>query len=326
MMLFLILCSIAPVGANAQPSTPIQSQVESVLDGWQGWKAARESLLKSGTESDVVGALGKIAQAGEQSYARRSHAIELLATFKSDESVKMLEGVTIGADPVFRCVAIRSLAAIGSKSTVPILINKLDDRAVCMQMQSTDPARADDVYVSDLAVGALEQVTGQTIGEKSSSGHRATQPWKEWWAKQHQRGAATSRERQCFSIHVRLNGKPLDGPQVITLKTKQDENTISLEQGCFKVPPIMLNEKAIAVSFTLPGNKIDIGTVATGLFTGVWDIELEDKKFDKDTPLPKHTRARDACAIVFHMGDEPERGLSVVPCRTPLRRKAARHN
>jgi len=191
MILFLILCSLPPIGANAQPSTPIQSQVESVLDGWQGWKPARESLLKLGTESDVLGALGTIAKTGAQSYMRRSHAIELLATFKSDESVKMLERVTIGADPVFRCAAIRSLAAIGSKSTVPILISKLDDRSVCMQMQSTDPARSDDVFVSDLAVGALEQVTGQTLGEKSSTGHRATQPWKKWWDKQRQqqRGA-----------------------------------------------------------------------------------------------------------------------------------------
>src|SRR5215471_11400395 len=89
----LILCSLLPVEGNAQPSTPIQSQVESVLDSWQGWKAARESLLKFGKESDVVGALGAISQAGGQSYARRSHAIELLATFKIDESVKMLERV-----------------------------------------------------------------------------------------------------------------------------------------------------------------------------------------------------------------------------------------
>src|SRR5258706_3837571 len=86
--------------------------------------------------------------------------------------------------------------------------------------------------------------------------------------------SATSKESQCFGIHVHLNGKPLDRPQVITLKTKQDESTVSLEQGCFKVPSTMLNETAVAVSFTLPGNKIDIGTVATGFFTGVWDVEL----------------------------------------------------
>jgi len=129
-------------------------------------------------------------------------------------------------------------------------------------------------------------------------------------------GQGVAQGHECFSIHVRLNGAPVDGPQVITLKTKQSESTASLEEGCFRVPPTMLEEKAIGVSFTLPRNKIDLGGVATGFFTGVWDIELEDKKFGNDTPLPKHFRAKDACAIVFHMGDEPERGLSVVPCRT----------
>jgi HEAT repeat protein len=168
---------------NAQSAAPIQSQVEAVLDGWQGWKAARESLLKLGMGTDVIGALGAISQEKGQTYTRRSHAIELLATFKSDESVKILGQVTINSDPVFRCAAIRSLAAIGLKSTVPILVHKLDDRSVCMQMQSTDPAHADDMYVSDLAVGALEQVTGQTFDKKSSNPHRPTQPWKEWWIK-----------------------------------------------------------------------------------------------------------------------------------------------
>lgn len=128
--------------------------------------------------------------------------------------------------------------------------------------------------------------------------------------------SAVPQAHQCFRIHVRLNGMPINGPQVITLKTKQSESTASLEEGCFKVPRTMLEEKAIGVSFTLPRNKIDLGSVATGFFSGVWDIELEDKKFDNSTPLPKHSRAKDACAIVFHMGDEPERGLSVIPCRT----------
>jgi hypothetical protein len=35
---------------------------------------------------------------------------------------------------------------------------------------------------------------------------------------------------QCFSIRVRPNGVPVDGPQVITLKTNQSESTASLER------------------------------------------------------------------------------------------------
>jgi hypothetical protein len=138
--------------------------------------------------------------------------------------------------------------------------------------------------------------------------------------------SATPQEAPCFSIHVRLNGKPVDGPQEITLKTKQSDTKASLEQGCFRVPPALLAEKTLGISFTIPGNKINIPTIATGFFTGSWDIELEDKKFRNDVALPKHFRAKQGCAVVFHTGDEPERGLSVMPCRTPFPPKRKGHN
>ncbi len=129
-------------------------------------------------------------------------------------------------------------------------------------------------------------------------------------------------EPKCFSIRVRLNGKPLDGPRVVTLKTKENESTVPLKQGCFKVPSNLLTETTLGVSFTLPGNKIYIPSVATAFFAGVWDVELEDKKFGNAIALPKHFRARQGCVVVFHTGDEPERGLSVMPCRSPLPRTA----
>jgi hypothetical protein len=57
----------------------------------------------------------------------------------------------------------------------------------------------------------------------------------------------TRQERQCFSIHVHLNGKPVEGPQAITLSTMQGENTANLEGACFKVLPALLAEKAVDI-------------------------------------------------------------------------------
>jgi hypothetical protein len=115
---------------------------------------------------------------------------------------------------------------------------------------------------------------------------------------------------------MRLNGTPVDGPQEITLKTKQRESTASLEAGCFKVPPALLTEKALDVSFTVPGNKVYLSGIATGFFAGPWDIDLADKKFGSEVSLPKHARAREACAVVFNVG-EPERRLVQTGCRAP---------
>lgn len=59
----------------------------------------------------------------------------------------------------------------------------------------------------------------------------------------------------CFALHVRLNGKPLDDPRTITPKTKDTETTLLLQGGCFIVPPALLREKTLDVTFTVPKIK-----------------------------------------------------------------------
>ena len=129
--------------------------------------------------------------------------------------------------------------------------------------------------------------------------------------------SAIAQESKCFSIHVRLNGKPVDGPQVITLKTKQNEGTASLEGGCFRVPSALLTEKAVSVFFTVPGNKVYLAAISPSFFAVPWDIEMEDKKFDREVGLPKHARIREACVVTFHGGD-PETELVQTGCRAQL--------
>ncbi len=132
--------------------------------------------------------------------------------------------------------------------------------------------------------------------------------------------STTAHEPRCFSIHVRLNGKPLVGPQAITLKAKQNESTASLEGGCFAVAPDLLSAKTLDVSFDVPGNNIHLSSIATGFLTDIWDVDLEDKKFGREVSLPKHARVRAACAVIFHVG-EPERAIVQTGCRKPLSAK-----
>ena len=122
-------------------------------------------------------------------------------------------------------------------------------------------------------------------------------------------------ESRCFAVHVRLNGKPVVGPQVLTFKTKEIEKSSSVEGGCFKVPAAVLREKAVDVLFTVPGNKVYLSTILTGFFTGPWDIDLADRRFGSDVVLPKHARTKEVCAVVFHVG-EPETARTLTKCRT----------
>jgi len=128
---------------------------------------------------------------------------------------------------------------------------------------------------------------------------------------------------RCFTIHVRINGKLVEGPQTITLKVRQIETSLSMGGGCFRIPPALIAEKTLDVVFTIPRNRIELSGIPTGFFAGPWDLDLADRKFDGDVSLPKHARAKEACAVVFHVG-EPETAISQTKCRTHLAGKASK--
>jgi hypothetical protein len=129
---------------------------------------------------------------------------------------------------------------------------------------------------------------------------------------------ATSEKPSCFRIQVRLNGKPIDGPEAITLRTNRDEVTVPLEKGCFSVPSAFHTEKSLDVVFSVPGNQIHLAGISIVFLSDSWGVDLQDKKFGKEFTLPKHARPRNACAVVFHRG-EPEIGITQTGCRTPLK-------
>jgi len=84
-------------------------------------------------------------------------------------------------DPQFRCLAMYSIVESEGRLSVPLLISKLDDKGVCQTRTLTDPPKQIGVFVSDEAVRLLEDAAGQHF-EKNIGEHRATDPWKKWWA------------------------------------------------------------------------------------------------------------------------------------------------
>ena len=129
--------------------------------------------------------------------------------------------------------------------------------------------------------------------------------------------AETAHVGSCFSVHVRLNGKSVAGPQVLTFKTKGTENAVTIEAGCFTVPATIANEKEVDVLFTVPGNRVYLSSINVGFLVGYWDVDLEDKHFNRDVILPAHARTKNICAVAFHAG-EPETAITQSPCRTPF--------
>ena len=127
----------------------------------------------------------------------------------------------------------------------------------------------------------------------------------------------------CFTVHVRLNGKSIDDPDVITVRTKDKDTAVSSKDGCFTVPSELLAGKAVDVFFTVPGSRIYLTQISPRFLDAPWDVDLEDKKFVAKSRLPKHARAKEACEVLFHRG-EPEIEFLQTGCRSPLRGNAAK--
>jgi len=185
LQLIAVFCLIICSEKLASGQTAILSQVAAELDSWTSRDTARVAVLK--ITSNPVPLLADVAQSKNEPDIRRSRSISLLATFKVPASQRALVQLADDPTPKFRCLALQSLTELDSHVALPVLVRKLDDEAVCMKDTITGPERGRDVYVSDEAVRLLEMTPGKNFDKDSKAVHRATKPWKEWWAK---RGSA----------------------------------------------------------------------------------------------------------------------------------------
>ncbi len=191
--LFAALCLFGCAVEMGMCQTSVQAQMESVLDSGPGREKSHELVSK--ISDNPVPILMRIAQSTEGSYVRRTRAIFLMATFKTEESASALVEIATQGEPTFRCPALQAFAELKGKTAIPLLTGRLDDHTICMHTALTDPAREQDVYVSDEAVRLLEQVTGHSFGRVSPDGHRATKPWKKWWARHKENAKQNTEEK-----------------------------------------------------------------------------------------------------------------------------------
>jgi len=122
---------------------------------------------------------------------------------------------------------------------------------------------------------------------------------------------------RCFAIRVVANGRAVQGPDTITLATRSGDVTVLPKGRCFNAPDAVADESTVDVRFVVLNEQISISKVPTAFLKGPWDIELEDIRFPSSVALPKGARAKDVCAVSFHVS-EPERTWVVGACRTPL--------
>jgi len=147
----------------------------------------KEVMDSYGEEGEQI--LGQIAADEKQSPWRRGQAIRFLGELRLDTGKKLSPGLL--NDQTAVCAAISAIPEYRDPALVPRLIPLLDNGNSCPTLVPfTVPDNRIDqlspVLVSDETVDALERITGQHLkdqNETSLLGHRATQPWKDWWNK-----------------------------------------------------------------------------------------------------------------------------------------------
>jgi Tol biopolymer transport system component len=184
LLLPITLLTLTEIWAQECKETT-RGQIEAVLDKSTNRILLNEVVDNLGEEGKQI--LVQIAGDLKQSPKRRGQAISLLGEHRSEAGKKLLLGML--SDYPTLCGAIHPLQEYRDPNLVPQFISLLDDRRSCGNMIEFSIGgdareKKTTVFVSDEAVDALERVTGKRLEKENDLfliGHRATQPWKEWW-------------------------------------------------------------------------------------------------------------------------------------------------
>jgi WD40 repeat protein len=163
-----------------------RSQIEAVLDKSTNRILLSEVVSEFGEEGKRV--LVEVAGDESQSSKRRGEAIRLLGENRSDAGERLLFEML--RDHKTACGAINALQEYRSTEIIPAFIALLDDHRSCGSLVRFNAGgqgkqNQTEVFVSDEAVGGLERLTDKRFEKENDLfviGHRATQPWKDWWS------------------------------------------------------------------------------------------------------------------------------------------------
>jgi hypothetical protein len=172
------------IRAQQCPETA-QSQIQDALDRTTNRILLREVVDDYGEPAKRI--LVQIAGDENQTPKRRAQAIQLLGEHRSEAGEKLL--LVMLDEPRTVCSVVSPLQEYRDPQLIPKLVAMLDDHRSCgeevrFNIGGHEKEEKTEVFLSDEAVGALERLTAKRFEEERSLfviGHKATQPWKDWW-------------------------------------------------------------------------------------------------------------------------------------------------
>lgn len=178
-LLTLSICS----AASREPQDDVKTQVQESID-----LPFPKDAHKSRKELEELGApaipyiLAVVESDSKMNPIKKTFLIDIIASFRNKSSVSALIDLLSNNDPYVRGVATTRLGKKRSRAALPKLISLLNDQEVYKAIEYTDPSSEQLVLVRDVAIDALQSVTGKVLARHGTK-EQQVEAWKWWWRK-----------------------------------------------------------------------------------------------------------------------------------------------
>ena len=144
-------------------------------------EASRKQLISFG--EDAIPFVLEIVQSDVNlDPIKKAFLIDVVASIRGEKSGLALISLLSDSDPYARGLAATYIDNRKLRTAIPYLIALLNDQAVYKTIVQTDRNIERNILVRDVAIDALQGVTGKVLASHSSREKQA-KAWQAWWDK-----------------------------------------------------------------------------------------------------------------------------------------------
>jgi hypothetical protein len=180
----LLLFSIsAAAAASYEPQDDLKTKVRKIIElpFPKDAEKSRKELRRLGAPA-IPYIFTVVESDSQMNPIKKTFLIDVIASFRDESSVSALMDLLSNNDPYVRGLAATHLGEQRSRAALPKLISLLNDRGVYKTVEYTDPSSEQLVLVRDVAIDALQTVTGAVLARHGTKEQQA-QAWMRWWRK-----------------------------------------------------------------------------------------------------------------------------------------------
>ncbi len=183
---FALLLQFTVLALGVRAQNDLRSQVSDAVRLFpKDAKTSRNHLILFG--EPAVPLIVEIIQSDKNlDPIKKSFLVDVIATLHGEKSNEALISLLADGDPYVRGLVASYVSKRKLQTALPKLISLLNDKEVYKTVVSTDPSSEHSVLVRDVAIDALQALTGKVLARRGTKEQKA-QAWMRWWRMQQKR-------------------------------------------------------------------------------------------------------------------------------------------